>query len=138
MRDHAAEGTKIVLVCLEIGIAEIDLDIPGLANQIKIDHPAWVASVERAREHRFVKREGCSIDPDSKCEGNDGDGGEPGVAEQGAGSVFEILQNGLGQDHQVDLAHALSPQERIAKTASCVAVCLRRRHAMVNIPLFAH
>jgi hypothetical protein len=67
-----------------------------------------------------------------------GDRRESGVATQNAGSVAQILENGLRQDHQIDFAHPLLPQTRVAKAKQRVAPRLFGRHAGGQVVFNSH
>jgi hypothetical protein len=90
-----------------VGIAKFGFSDAGLETQSEVDHGAGVARIERPREERLVSRERSRIDADSERQGKNRHRGEPGIAEQGACPVTQVVKYGFEQDHHIASLNAL-------------------------------
>ena len=136
--DEAAERMGLFPITLVIGIAEKGLQIARAEMERDVNHLAGIGSIERPQEKGFVCGEGCGVDANTDRQRENGDRRESGIATQNAGSVAQILENGLRQDHQIDFAHPLAPETRVAEASQRVASCLLGRHAGGQVVFDSH
>src|SRR5439155_24517168 len=64
---------------------------------------AGIARIEGSSDKRLVGRKGHRVDADTQRQGKNRHCGEPGIAEQGACRVTQVLEQGFEQDHQIAL-----------------------------------
>ena len=126
MGNHSAEGVKLIPISLVVGIAEKGFYCARARDERYVDHSLRIASIERSIKECLVGGEGGRVGPNSQCQRQHGHNGEPDIAPHHARSVAQILQHRLRKGHQVDLAHPLPPNARIADTQTRFAACLGR------------
>ena len=107
-------------------------------SQRDVGHLSGIATIQGPFKESLVCGEGCGVDSDTYRQSKNGDDREAGIAAQHAGRVAQILENGLREDHQIDLAHALPPQARIPKAAPGFTASFHPRHSLLDIQLLAH
>jgi hypothetical protein len=99
--DDTAERMELIPIRLVIRIAESRRGEARLQTQRDVDHRLGIARIERSYDERPVRREDSRVDADTERQGKNRHRREPGIPEQGARAVPEVLKDRFEQDHLV-------------------------------------
>ena len=109
-----------------------------MQHQRQVNHLPGYASIDSSVEERLIGGKSGRVDPNANRQRENGSNRKSRVARQHARPIPQIQEDGLWQDHQIDLAHPLSPQAWIPETSPRVPTSFRLRHSLLNIQLLAH
>ena len=120
-RGNPAECVHALPIGFEVGNAEPGDNFTRLQAQRNIHETAGILGVKWPLEERFIGGVGGRVHADADGQGKDCDDGKAGIADHHARTIPHVLQNGLRKEHQIDLAHALTPCGLVAESNRGIA-----------------
>src|SRR5262249_5711770 len=93
--DHTAKCMEMIPIRFIIRVAEIGFSGAVARLKREVGHPVRLASVKRPRNECLVRGEHSSIETDSERKSENTSGREPGIAEQSACPIAQILKKGF-------------------------------------------
>src|SRR5438876_1456451 len=103
-----------------------------MQHQPQVKHLSGFASIDSSLEERLIRGKCGRVHPNANRQRENGSNRKSRVARQHTGPIPQIEEDGLWQDHQIDLAHPLSPQAWVPEASPRVTTSLSLRRSPLN------
>lgn len=118
---------------VEIGGGDGEERAPGRMSLPERYEAVGIGVRKRFEEHAVYHAENGGVGPDTKREGEDGDGGESGIPAEATEGVTDVLQKDFERDARSDVAHAILDLFHAAQIAEGFLEGVFRGHAAADV-----